>query len=68
MSRRPAATGLRCGRGLLPVLLLWVLHLLEPGTMRLLYTTPHGWAVLVVLATLLGVGAVLIRRIVRIDV
>jgi tight adherence protein B len=54
--------------GTLPLLLLWVLHLLEPETMRTLYTTPHGWGVLAVLAVLLGVGALLIRRIVRIDV
>jgi tight adherence protein B len=54
--------------GLLPLLLLWVLHLLEPATMRTLYTTPHGWGVLAVLGVLLGVGALLIRRIVRIDV
>ncbi len=54
--------------GVLPLLLLWALHLLEPATMRTLYTTPHGWGVLAVLGVLLGVGAVLIRRIVRIDV
>jgi tight adherence protein B len=54
--------------GTLPLLLLWVLHLLEPETMRTLYTTPHGWGVLAVLAVLLGIGALLIRRIVRIDV
>jgi tight adherence protein B len=54
--------------GALPLLLLWVLHVLEPATMRTLYTTPQGWGVLAVLAVLLGVGALLIRRIVRIDV
>jgi tight adherence protein B len=54
--------------GTLPLLLLWVLHLLEPETMRSLYTTPQGWGALVLLAVLLTVGALLIRRIVRIDV
>lgn len=54
--------------GLLPLLLLWVLQWLEPDAMRALYTTTAGWAVLVVLAVLLSCGALLIRRIVRIDV
>lgn len=54
--------------GALPLLLLWILQLLEPAAMRPLYTTPAGWAVLAVLAVLLAVGALLIRRIVRIDV
>jgi Flp pilus assembly protein TadB len=36
--------------------------------MRRLYTTPIGWSVLAVLAVLLGAGALLIRKIVRIDV
>lgn len=54
--------------GLLPVLLAGVLAWLEPATMRLLYTTPIGWSVLAVLAVLLGAGALLIRKIVRIDV
>ena len=54
--------------GLLPVLLAGVLAWLEPSTMRLLYTTPIGGSVLAVLAVLLGAGALLIRKIVRIDV
>jgi tight adherence protein B len=54
--------------GLLPLLLMVVLHELEPGAMRPMFTTPAGWAVLTVLAVLLGVGALLIRKIVRIDV
>jgi tight adherence protein B len=54
--------------GGLPLLLLWVLQWLEPAAMQPLYTTPAGWAVLAALAGLLGSGALLIRRIVRIDV
>lgn len=54
--------------GLLPVFLAGVLAWLEPETMRLLYTTPIGWSVLAALAVLLGAGALLIRKIVRIDV
>jgi tight adherence protein B len=54
--------------GLLPVFLALVLGWLEPETMRLLYTTPIGWSVLAVLGLLLGAGALLIRKIVRIDV
>lgn len=54
--------------GLLPVFLAGVLAWLEPATMRLLYTTPIGWSVLAVLAVLLGAGALLIRKIVRIDI
>jgi tight adherence protein B len=54
--------------GSLPLLLLWVLQWLEPGAMQRLYTTPAGWAVLAAITGLLGTGALLIRRIVRIDV
>lgn len=54
--------------GALPLLLMAVLSWLEPAAMALLYSTAAGWAVLAVLATLLVAGAVLIRRIVTIDV
>lgn len=54
--------------GLLPVFLAGVLAWLEPDAMRRLYTTPIGWSVLAVLAVLLGAGALLIRKIVRIDI
>lgn len=54
--------------GLLPIFLAAVLGWLEPSTMRLLYTTPIGWSVLAVVGVLLGAGALLIRKIVRIDV
>jgi tight adherence protein B len=54
--------------GLLPVLLLVVMTRMEPRAMGLMFTTPQGWATLVVLAVLELVGALLLRRLVRIDV
>jgi tight adherence protein B len=54
--------------GALPVLLGGVLYLMEPGPMSRLFLTPVGWFVLAVIAALEIVGALLIRRIVRIDV
>ena len=54
--------------GLLPVVLLVVMTRMEPHAMRLMYTTPQGWVTLVVLAVLELVGALLLRRLVRIDV
>ena len=54
--------------GLLPVLLLVVMTRMEPHAMGLMYTTPQGWATLLVLAVLELVGALLLRRLVRIDV
>ncbi len=54
--------------GALPLLLLAVLDRLEPETMALLWHTPMGWGVLVVLAVLETAGVLLIRRIMRIDI
>ena len=54
--------------GALPVLLGAVLYLMEPGPMSRLFLTPVGWLVLAIVAALEIVGALLIRRIVRIDV
>lgn len=54
--------------GLLPVLLIYVLHGLEPAAMAMLWTTPVGWATLALIAFLEIVGLLLIRRIVSIDV
>lgn len=53
--------------GALPLLLLAVLYQLEPEIMSLLWRTPTGWIVLLVLAVLEITGVLLIRRIVRID-
>ena len=54
--------------GLLPVALLVVMTRMEPRAMGLMYTTGRGWATLLVLAVLEISGALLLRRIVRIDV
>jgi tight adherence protein B len=54
--------------GALPVLLLMVLYAMEGDTMRVLHTTPQGWAALVLICVLELVGFLLIRRIVKIDV
>ena len=52
----------------LPAGLAWVLHWLEPQAMAALWTTPAGWAVLVLIVLLEMLGMFLIRRIVRIKV
>ena len=54
--------------GALPLLLLVVMTRMEPQAMHLLYTTRAGWATLLVLAVLEVSGALLLRRLVRIDV
>jgi len=54
--------------GILPWLLLGVLHRLEPEAMERLWTTPEGWAVLALVAALDILGLWMIARIVRIDI
>jgi tight adherence protein B len=54
--------------GLLPLVLLAVMTRMEPRAMRLMYTTGPGWAALTVIAALEISGALLLRRLVRIDV
>jgi tight adherence protein B len=54
--------------GALPLLMLLVLQVMDGRAMRLLWTTPGGWAALAVLVALEACGYVLIRRIVRIAV
>lgn len=54
--------------GLLPALLMVVLHKLEPEAMSELWRTPMGWATLGILVMMETCGLWLIRRIVRIDV
>ncbi|HVO09086.1 MAG TPA: type II secretion system F family protein [Burkholderiaceae bacterium] len=54
--------------GLLPLALLAVMMRMEPRAMRLMYTTPQGWAALLVLVVLEISGLLLLRRLVRIDV
>lgn len=52
----------------LPAALLGVLYRLEPHAMSLLWSSPSGWLVLGLVLVLEGLGIVLIRRIVAIDV
>jgi tight adherence protein B len=54
--------------GLLPLALLVVMTRMEPQAMHLMYTTPQGWAALLVLAVLELSGMLLLRRLVRIEV
>ena len=53
--------------GLLPLVLMLALAVLDPAPMRLLFTTPIGWAILGLLVALEATGFLLIRRIVSID-
>jgi tight adherence protein B len=54
--------------GLLPLALLVVMTRMEPRAMHLMYTTPQGWAALLVLAVLELSGLLLLRRLARIEV
>jgi tight adherence protein B len=54
--------------GLLPVFLAAVLYTMEPVAMLPLFTTLYGWGTMAVVAVLLLLGAVFIRKIVNIDV
>ncbi|HLT99328.1 MAG TPA: type II secretion system F family protein [Burkholderiaceae bacterium] len=54
--------------GSLPALLIVALNMLDPITMRALWTTPGGWLVLGVVFTLEFIGISLVRRIVKIEV
>jgi tight adherence protein B len=54
--------------GLLPLALLVVMTRMEPQAMHLMFTTPQGWAALLVLAVLELSGMLLLRRLVRIEV
>lgn len=54
--------------GALPLLLMAVLNRMEPEAMGMLWHTQVGWATLVVIGFLEGMGIYLIRRIVAIDV
>lgn len=54
--------------GALPIMLAFVLTLMEPATMGTLFSEPVGWAVCAAVVVLEFVGFVLIRRIVNIEV
>lgn len=52
----------------LPPVLAVVLHYLDPDAMAALWETPAGWAVLLTVAVMEGIGIWLIRRIVAIQI
>lgn len=52
----------------LPVGLMLVLNLIDPASMRFLWETPMGWAVLAIIVVLEVAGAWMIRKIVSIDI
>ncbi|MFV9473474.1 type II secretion system F family protein [Advenella sp. RU8] len=52
----------------LPVGLMLVLNLIDPDSMRFLWGTPIGWAVLAIIVVLEVAGAWMIRKIVSIDI
>lgn len=54
--------------GLLPVMLILVLHKMEPEAMSLLFHAWYGWATLVFIVVMEVIGALIIRKIVNIDV
>lgn len=54
--------------GLLPVMLMLILHHMEPAAMSLLWHTAIGWGVLAALVVLEFLGVFVIRRIIAIDV
>lgn len=54
--------------GLLPIAMIFVLYQMEPNAMLPLFVSVLGWAVLGVIAILEILGALMIRKIVTIDV
>ncbi|MFG6412602.1 type II secretion system F family protein [Roseateles sp. DC23W] len=54
--------------GLLPVFLAGVLYAMDPVAMAPLFNTYYGWGTMTVIAVLLLLGGVFIRKIVSIDV
>jgi tight adherence protein B len=54
--------------GLLPLVLAVVLYFMEPAAMHALFSTSRGAVCIAIILTLEGLGFLLIRRIVRIDI
>jgi tight adherence protein B len=54
--------------GLLPIFLGFILYQMDPVAMEPMFTTYYGWAVMAVIAVLLILGGVVIKKIVTIDV
>jgi tight adherence protein B len=53
---------------LLPVILALIIYAINPGYMGAMFTDPCGWAILGVALVLIGVGFMVIRKIVNIEV
>lgn len=53
--------------GLVPVALLGVMALVDPGFVRPLFVTPAGWMLLATAVVLEGLGALAIRAMVRVE-
>ncbi len=54
--------------GLLPFFIILALTLIEPESMKPIYTSLLGWMFLAIILTMELLGAVMIRKIVNIDV
>jgi tight adherence protein B len=54
--------------GSLPIFLAFVLYQMDPEAMRPMFETFYGWAVMAVVAVLLILGGIVIKKIVTIDV
>jgi len=54
--------------GLLPIFLAGVLYAMDPVAMTPMFVTYYGWGTMAVIAVLLLLGGVFIRKIVSIDV
>lgn len=52
----------------LPAVLAWALYVLDPATMTLLWSSPSGWAVVLLVVLLEAMGVYFVRRIVSIEV
>ena len=52
----------------MPFVMAWVLHILNPDYMRPMFTTVAGWIFLGLMCLMLFVGALMIKKIVTIDV
>ena len=54
--------------GLMPVAVMLMLRHQEPEGMKALFNEPIGWATMVVIGILMAVAAMMIRKIVNIDI
>ena len=54
--------------GMLPIFLAGILYVMDPAAMMPLFTTLYGWGVMAVIAVMLFLGGLFIKKIVTIDV